>query len=237
VLLSDATAISPTFTTPAEPAVLRFRLAVTDSLGMADPSPDEVMITVREPLPFKTYLPMVIRRHIVAPDLVVKTVSIVSSNVHVVVMNQGNAPVASEFWVDMYVNPHTVPTAVNQTWDQLASQGLVWAITQDALPHLTPGGAITLTVGDAYYAPDYSNVSWPLPSGTRLYVQVDSFSPDTAYGAVLEMHEIGGEAYNNIGGPFVATSSVTGKQASAVQSVVTTHSGSLPRRPKAGGAP
>jgi hypothetical protein len=49
-----------------------------------------------------------------------------------------------------------------------------------------------------------------LPAGTVLYAQVDSFNPDTAYGAVLETHEIIGRPYNNIGGPFLSTFGATG---------------------------
>ena len=40
--------------------------------------------------------------------------------------------------------------------------------------------------------------TWPLAAGTAIYVQVDSANANTAYGAVLENHEILGESYNNI---------------------------------------
>jgi uncharacterized repeat protein (TIGR01451 family) len=46
VALSSATAISPTFTAPSADAVLTFTLALTDSFGLADPTPDEVVVTV-----------------------------------------------------------------------------------------------------------------------------------------------------------------------------------------------
>ncbi len=49
VNLSDAAAGKPTFTAPSTAGVLTFSLAVTDSMGMADPTPDEVMITVTNP--------------------------------------------------------------------------------------------------------------------------------------------------------------------------------------------
>jgi uncharacterized repeat protein (TIGR01451 family) len=51
VALSSATAISPTFTAPSADAVLTFTLALTDSFGMADPTPDEVVVTVVAPKP------------------------------------------------------------------------------------------------------------------------------------------------------------------------------------------
>jgi hypothetical protein len=57
VTLSDATAATPTFTAPSGPAVLTFTLVVTDSLGLADPTPDEVVVTVRSLI----YLPLVCR--------------------------------------------------------------------------------------------------------------------------------------------------------------------------------
>jgi K319L-like, PKD domain/FG-GAP repeat len=46
VVLSDPMVVSPTFTTPGDPAVLTFTVSVTDSLGMPDSTPDEVVITV-----------------------------------------------------------------------------------------------------------------------------------------------------------------------------------------------
>ena len=61
-------------------------------------------------------------------------------------MNQGDAYVTDEFWVDVYINPDPAPTAVNQIWEDLADEGLVWGVTAGALP-LAPGEAITLTVG------------------------------------------------------------------------------------------
>ncbi len=49
--LSDLTAAGPTFTAPGDPGVLTFTLAVTDSLGLADPTPDAVVITVTNQAP------------------------------------------------------------------------------------------------------------------------------------------------------------------------------------------
>ena len=48
VTLSNANAISPTFTAPPVPAVLTFTLWVTDAQGLADPTPDEVIVEVRD---------------------------------------------------------------------------------------------------------------------------------------------------------------------------------------------
>jgi hypothetical protein len=46
---------------------------------------------------------------------------------------------------------------------------------------------------------EYSEVTWPLATGTKIYVQVDSWS-DSPSGAVTENHEILRGGYNNIGG-------------------------------------
>jgi CSLREA domain-containing protein len=46
VTLNNPAVVAPTFTAPATPAVLTFSLVVTDSLGLPDPTPDEVVVTV-----------------------------------------------------------------------------------------------------------------------------------------------------------------------------------------------
>jgi len=58
VTLSDPAVVMPTFTAPSDPAVLIFSLVVTDSLGLADPTPDEVVVTVER---YRIYLPLVVR--------------------------------------------------------------------------------------------------------------------------------------------------------------------------------
>lgn len=47
-----------TFTAPDTPAVLTFTLTVTDSLGLADPTPDTIVVTVGG---YRIYLPLVLR--------------------------------------------------------------------------------------------------------------------------------------------------------------------------------
>ena len=156
---------------------------------------------------YQVYLPLALKSYISAPDLVVECIIATSNSVQVVIKNQGSALVIDEFWVDAYINPSPAPTHVNQMWDQLGSQGLVWGVTALALPKLTPDGTLTLTVGDDYYDPIRSRVSWPLAAGMRVYAQADSWNSDTTYGAVLESHEISSGAYNNITGA-VSTSDV-----------------------------
>jgi len=120
--------------------------------------------------------------------------------VQVTIRNVGNAAEVDDFWVDAYIDPDPLPTQVNQIWNLLADQELVWGVTVD----LRPGETLTLTVGDAYYAALYSSISWPLPAGTPVYAQVDSAAAGSSYGAVLEEHEMLAWPYNNIAGSYIA---------------------------------
>jgi len=149
----------------------------------------------------RLYLPVVFNDYVLAPDLVVEQIIATDYSIQVVVKNEGNATVVESFWVDVYINPDPVPTHANQTWPDVASEGLAWGVNAD----LEPGETLTLTVGGAYYKPGYSNVSWPLAVGTEVYAQVDSYNVGTTYGRVLENHEIRGEAYNNISHVTVQT--------------------------------
>ncbi len=147
--------------------------------------------------PYQIYLPLVMKGMVVAPDLVVEQIVAGPQNVTIIIRNQGSVPVADGFWMDLYINPDPVPTAVNQIWPDLADQGLVWGVTDG----LGPGEALTLNVGDKFYMDEFSQVDWPLLPRTPIYAQVDSANASTTYGSVLESHEISGEAYNNISGP------------------------------------
>jgi uncharacterized repeat protein (TIGR01451 family) len=157
---------------------------------------------------YRVYLPLVARNYAAAPDLVVESLVATSNAVTVTIRNDGDAPVDSlssnEFWTDVYVAPTTPPTHVNQTWQQVGDQGLVWGVTRSALP-LAPGDALTLTLDGPYYRPDESEVTWPLAEGTPVYAQVDSANEDTGHGAVRENHEIIETPYNNVTGPSIST--------------------------------
>ena len=203
MIIFNATLSRTTFTAPPAADVLTFTLTVTDSQGLADPTPDEVVITVSEVVTTYTYLPLVVNNYVVAPDLVVQSVTATAGDVQIVIANQGNAPVVDGFWVAGYVNPSPAPDAVNQMWWELGDEGMFWGIPEDALP-LNPGETITLAVSDDYYDEDYSHVSWPLAAGSVVYVQADAWNADTDYGAIRESHEITGGSYdNNIGSDTV----------------------------------
>jgi hypothetical protein len=59
VALSSRMVVSPTFFASESAAVLTFSLAVTDSLGLPDLTPDQVIVTVEGQPP--VYLPLVVR--------------------------------------------------------------------------------------------------------------------------------------------------------------------------------
>ncbi len=185
-----------------------FTYHVTD--GQADSAIVAVTINVTPPPLHLIYLPLVMRNYATGPDLVVTQLMVSSNQVVVVLQNQGERALealeTNEFWVDVYINPATPPTAVNQTWRHVGcSQGLVWGVTSSALP-LEPGEMLTLTAAATggpypYFRADQSVVTWTLPIGAQLWAQVDSANTATTYGAVEENHEISGAPYNNITGP------------------------------------
>jgi hypothetical protein len=140
------------------------------------------------------FLPLVLDGVSFLPDLVVRDLQAAANSVTLVIANQGQGAVTTPFWVDLYVDPVPLPTGVNQIWPDLATQGLVWGVTAP----LQVGEVVTLTQHGNFYRGDYSEITWPLPAGAMIYVQVDSAHAETDYGAVLEDHESVGEAYNNI---------------------------------------
>ncbi len=144
------------------------------------------------------FLPLIFKDFVLAPDLVIDSLTASSSGVTLVIRNQGNAPVVDAFWVDVYFNP-SVPPGVNQPWPTIASHGQVWGVTGAGLSQLTPGGTLTLTSGGAYYFPQYSSAP-PLPVGANVYGLVDSVNFSTTYGAVQESNEA-----NNRFGPVLST--------------------------------
>ncbi len=175
--------------------------------GMA-PLPFVVNLSDRplQPRSSTVYLPLVLKGIKTAPDLVVERLIATNNTVTVIIKNQGNGPVVDAFWVDVYIKPTTPPTGVNQHWHNLGSQGLVWGIKGGSALPIAPGQAITLTINDAYYKPEFSHFSTPLVA--PIYAQVDSvnLTPGVTYGGVLEDHEMTGGTYNNITSTFVIQS-------------------------------
>jgi hypothetical protein len=210
VSLSSTSVPTPTFVAPTEPAVFIFDLNVRDSLGAFSLTADQVTITVYERPVYYAYLPSLTRNHAVGPDLVVESLQATRSNVRLVIKNQGNARVEDGFFVDVYINPTSAPTRVNQTWPDLGSHGLVWGVTGEGVESLVPGSSLTLEYNKDYYLAEFSRFPGSLSPGTTVYAQVDSYNePDTGYGTVLETHEMIGTAYNNIRGPVFSVNALS----------------------------
>jgi hypothetical protein len=134
------------------------------------------------------------------PDLVVQQIAVTNGVLEVTIANTGTAPATAPFWVDLYINPRALPTAVNQIWPTLADRGAAWGVTAP----IPAGGSLTLRLGDAFFRPEISNVGGPIAAGTLVAAQVDSANTDTTYGNILEGHEVSGGAYNNVGATTLA---------------------------------
>jgi hypothetical protein len=144
------------------------------------------------------YLPVIVKNYIFGPDLVIDSLSSDAAGPQVVIRNAGTAPVTDAFWVDVYFNP-TQPPGLNKPWPLLAPAGAAWGVTTD----IPVGDSLTLTVGDAYYFPQYSSAGFP--ADVPVYGYVDSVNYATGYGAVWESDE-----GNNLFGPIDATAGSDG---------------------------
>jgi hypothetical protein len=183
-----------------------FAMLLTDDPDTAAPADPTITQLDQTVTTFRAYLPIA-QREAGLPDLVIDRIVVTRTSIQVVIRNQGSAPVTDPFWVDAYINPKPAPSRVNQLWQMLAPQGLVWGVTGPALP-LNPGETLTLSIGGAYYRPTLSNFAGSLAAGTPVYAQVDSANANTTYGAVFESDEQPGRSYNNISGPAAPTSAM-----------------------------
>ena len=117
------------------------------------------------------------------------------------VSNLGQAS-ASDFWVDLYVDPLRTPI-LNTPWQSLCAVpwpsnsciGAAWHVTET----LQPGTSITLSTDTLISDSAYSH--WPgvlTQVGVHtIYMQVDSFGPLPTQGSVFEQNE-----QNNLIGPI-----------------------------------
>ncbi len=140
------------------------------------------------------YLPFVGVPLPATPDLIVDSITITNGAPTVVIRNIGRLAVTSDFWVDLYINPTTPPTSVNDTIETLQSDGMVWGINASTAA-IPPNGSMTLTLDSESLS---SQTVDTIPAGATVYVQADSANLSTNYGGVLEGHEIYNNAYNNI---------------------------------------
>jgi hypothetical protein len=120
--------------------------------------------------------------------------------VTLVVTNEGNAP-ASNFWVDLYLNPSEPPVVPNNPWNEVCTMdpcyGVAWFVSQP----VEPGQSVTLTTTPQSYFRE--NTRWVgfFPRGTQdVYAYVDSWNRDAAgnavspFGAVYEVSETNNRA-------------------------------------------
>ena len=162
-------------------------VSVTDDDG--GKGSDSFVVTVG---PAQIYLPLVVTPPEI--DLVVKSLVANSNGVTVTIQNLGVKAVQVPFWVDLYYDPDTPPTTVNQIWSDLGQYGAVWGVGTP----IPARGKLTLTLNDSAYQTAYSNLPTELATGKNVYVQVDSWDEETTYGAVQETHELNNGSYNNI---------------------------------------
>jgi hypothetical protein len=143
----------------------------------------------------KVFLPLV--QSAGTPDLVISSINLVPSKstftagepveVRVTVTNQGSAATGG-FWVDLYINPSSPPTAANQTWNTRCALMPCFGMAWEVVGGLAPGQSITLS--SLNLLPGYS--IWPgyFASGTSdLYAYADSYNPGVVAGAVVESAE------------------------------------------------
>ena len=145
------------------------------------------------PGPTLLYLPLLLKDHALASDLVIDSLTVGSGGITVTIRNAGTASITDAFWLDVYFNPSQVP-GLNQPWNTIAPAGAVWGVTKS----LAPGEVLTLTVGDAYYVAGESSSSFP--AGATVYGFVDSINHNTGFGNVQE-----GNEGNNLSGPVTST--------------------------------
>lgn len=187
-----------------------FSYTIDDGHGSTDTAVVNVQIGL-----YQLYLPMITKPApaVSAPDLVVTNINATSSEVQVTISNQGNVATASGFWVDFYVDPNPVPTHANQLWDDLGSEGIAWGVT---IP-INPGESLTLVYSTVSGAPNTyvsevdTHFTGSMAAGTAVYAQVDSAHVGHVNGAIEEIHEILGDAYNNVSQMY--TSSALGNAA------------------------
>jgi hypothetical protein len=229
---TSTTTPTSTFAPASTPTNTPTSTPTSTSTSTHIPTPTSVSTPTNTPgiqLPatgYRVYLPYAVASSY--PDLVIDQISTNGGSLQVVVKNIGSAAVTAAFWVDLYVDPRTPPTGVNQTWNMLGAQGLVWGVSGAALP-LAPGTTLTLRAGDAYFRPEYSRQTGTIAPGTPLFAQVDSYNADTTYGAVLESHEADGRVYNNSGHATTAQSLPTGPMPALT--APGSNSDRLPQRP------
>jgi hypothetical protein len=185
---------------------------ITAPVGVVDPVLANNTSTVTNEI-YALWMPQIsdeVYDHLYAPNLIITDFVAGPHGFSVTIKNIGLAPVTSDFWVDVYLDPLMEPTGPNMVPDgyQYGSYGHAqWHVINRTLYKdqtmtllLTDSGIL-----DPYFA--WQNIAWPLPTTLKLWAQVDSYGRDANnnpvwYGKVLETHEIMRTAYDNIVGPI-----------------------------------
>jgi hypothetical protein len=167
----------------------------------------------------RLYLPLILKNVVFLSDIIVESMAAGASDITITLKNQGTTVVTNPFWVDVYFDP-AAPPQLNQPWDTLAAHGAAWGVTTP----LAPGQALTLTLNDAYFYPEYSSAP-PFPLNVPVYALADSINHATAYGNVLEINED-----NNRFGPVLSTAGAAGASLSAENTPNSPGRAALPAR-------
>ncbi len=156
-----------------------------------------VMLTVNAKSSYSIYLPIISKPspQPTGKDLTIETINITANSLEITIHNAGTVAVDDGFWVDLYINPNTIPTDVNQTWETNGGEGLIWGIEKTLLP----GEKLLLSMSSSYYYSSGSNFLGTIAAGSTVYVQVDS-AGSSWFGNVEEWNE-----NNNISTALVTT--------------------------------
>lgn len=122
------------------------------------------------------------------------------ATITIIVTNVGNAPVTNGFWVDLYIDPSSVPSTGGR-WDNFSSSGIAWQVeTTDFGGALEKGEYVTLVSVEKGSGPDGQFGFDPLQTNwgglfntgaSRLYSYTDSFSENNSPNhLVIESNEI-----------------------------------------------
>lgn len=125
------------------------------------------------------------------------------------ITNSGTCPTDSNFWVDLYANPVTLPgNLVGVTADRRwrspsvnASHGMAWEV-----PIIAAGASRTVR-SDGAIGPTPVDISWPPANGANIYIYADSFDLNDPNNATfVEIRET--NENNNQAGPLIFSAGV-----------------------------
>jgi hypothetical protein len=157
------------------------------------------------------YAPIILKgSSSICADLEITEFTVLAGNVvRVVVTNAGTCVTDSNFWVDLYADPVTLPgdlvgITADRAWNSPAvnaTHGMAWEA-----PVLAAGASVILTSdGSVGTAPQ--DMLWPPPAGATLYAYADSFDSNDANNAtVVEIPET--DETDNQAGPLIFPAAV-----------------------------